>query len=328
MNRRKFIALLSGAAASWPLAARAQQGRRIGVLLTALENDQAAQSWLASFRRRLRELGWGTDGDIRFETRWAGGDHERMRVNIAEIVRLTPDVIVAQNTPMVAALRKQTTTIPIVFVQVSDPVGDGFVKTLARPDSNATGFTNTISSLGGKWAELLKEAAPGVSRVGFLYNKAAAPGGGAYYLEPFQFAAAALGLQAVPLELQNADEIDTAIASFSAAGGDGMVANSDSFITVNRDRIIAAANRLRLPTIYSSADRTKRGGLISYGVDTEQQWQGAASYVSRILRGEKPSDLPVQQPTNFILSINLKTAREIGLDTSWFLQQRADEVIE
>jgi putative ABC transport system substrate-binding protein len=229
---------------------------------------------------------------------------------------------------MVAALRKQTTTIPIVFVQVSDPVGDGFVKTLARPDSNATGFTNTISSLGGKWAELLKEAAPGVSRVGSLYNKAASTRGWRLLSGALSIRCRGAWTAGRPLELQNADEIDTAIASFSAAGGDGMVANSDSFITVNRDRIIAAANRLRLPTIYSSADRTKRGGLISYGADTEQQWQGAASYVSRILRGQKPSDLPVQQPTKFILSINLKIAKEIGLDTPWFLQQRADEVIE
>ena len=185
--------------------------------------------------------------------RWAGGDAERMRTNIAEIVGLGPDVILAQNTPMVAALRKQTTSLPIVFVQVSDPVGDGFVEALARPGGNATGFTNTMSSLGGKWLELLREAVPSLSRVGFLYNRAAAPGSGAYYLESFHFAAKAFRMETVLIELRSAGEIDAVIAGFGEAGGNGMVANSDSFITVNRDRIIAAANRFRLPTIYTSA---------------------------------------------------------------------------
>jgi ABC-type uncharacterized transport system substrate-binding protein len=210
------------------------------------------------------------DRTIRFERRYAGGYSQRMSANIAEIVSLRPDVILAQNTPMVAALRRQTDSIPIVFVQVSDPVGDGFVESLAHPGGNATGFTNTMSSLGGKWVELLKEAAPGVSQLGYLFNRAAAPGAGAYYLEPLLTAAAALGMKAVQLELRNVDEIDSVIAGFAAAGGNGMVANSDSFITVNRNRIIAAANRLRLPTIYSSAQNTNSGGLISYGADLEQ----------------------------------------------------------
>jgi putative ABC transport system substrate-binding protein len=331
MKRREFIALLGGAAVAWPLAARGQQRepmRRIGILLTVHESDPATQAWLAGFQRRLRELGWTDDRNVRFERRWAGGDPERMRANIAEVVGLAPDVILAQNTPMVAALRKQTDSIPIIFVQVSDPVGDGFVETLARPGGNVTGFTNTMSSLGGKWVELLREAAPGVSRVGYLFNRPAAPGGGAYYMEPLLSAAAALGLNAVPLELHNDGEIDTVIADFTAAGGNGMVANSDSFITVNRARIIAAANRHRLPTIYSSAAHATSGGLLSYGADVEQQWQAAASYVDRILRGEKPRDLPVQQPSKFVLTINLKTAKAIGLDVPWFLQQRADEVIE
>jgi ABC-type uncharacterized transport system substrate-binding protein len=330
LKRREFISLIGGAAA-WPLAARAQDGgrlRRIGILLTVNESDPATQGWLARFQRRLRELGWTDDRNVRFERRWAGGDPERMRANIAEIVKLAPDVILAQNTPMVAALRKQTDSIPIVFVQVSDPVGDGFVETLARPGGNVTGFTNTMSSLGGKWVELLREAAPGVSQVGYLFNRAAAPGGGAYYMDPLLSAAAALGLKAVPLELRQEGEIDTVIADFAAAGGNGMVANSDSFITVNRDRIIAAANRLRLPTMFASSVSPSSGGLISYGPDTEEQWQGAAGYVDRILRGEKPRDLPVQQPAKFVLTINLKTAKAIGLEVPWFLQQRADEVIE
>jgi putative ABC transport system substrate-binding protein len=328
MRRREFIALLGGATVAWPLAARAQQVRRVGVLMTVQESDPATQGFLAGFQRRLGELGWVEDRTVRFNRRWAIGDPERMRANIAEIVGLHPNVILAQNTPMVAALRKQTTTIPIVFVQVSDPVGDGFVETLARPGGNATGFTNTMASLGGKWVELLKETAPGISQLGYLFNRAAAPGGGAYYLEPLLTAAAALGLKAVQLELRNAEEIDTVIANFAAAGGNGMVANSDSFITVNRDRIIAAANRLRLPTIYSSAAHANSGGLLSYGADIEQQWQAAASYVDRILRGEKPQDLPVQLPTKFVLVINLKSAKAIGLDVPAILLARADEVIE
>jgi putative ABC transport system substrate-binding protein len=327
MRRRNFLSVLGGAVAL-PLAARAQQSRQIGMLLTVQEGDPATQDWIGVFQRRLRELGWVEDRTIRFERRYAEGDPQRMSANIAEIVGLRPDVILAQNTPMVAALRRQTDSIPIVFVQVSDPVGDGFVESLAHPGGNTTGFTNTMSSLGGKWVELLKEAAPGVSQLGYLFNRTAAPGAGAYYLEPLLTAAAALGMKAVQLELRNADEIDSVIAGFAAAGGNGMVANSDSFITVNRNRIIATANRLRLPTMYASAQNTNSGGLISYGGDTEQQWYAAASYVDRILRGAKPRDLPVQSPTKFILSINLKTAKAIGLDIPWFLQQRADEVIE
>jgi putative ABC transport system substrate-binding protein len=330
MIRREFITLLGGAAA-WPLAARAQQGermRRIGILLTVQDSDPATQGWLAAFERRLNELGWIDDRNVRFERRFAGGEPARLRTNIAEMVRLAPDVILAQNTPMVATLRQQTDTIPIVFVQVSDPVGEGFVQALARPGGNVTGFTNTMSSLGGKWVELLREIAPGMTSVGYLFNRAAAPGRGAYYMEPLLSAAAALGVKATPLELPNEDEIDTVIAGFAAAGGNGLIANSDSFITVHRARIIAAANRHRLPTMHSSAQYTSSGGLISYGADVEAQWQGAARYVDRVLRGEKPRDLPVQLPAKFVLTINLKAARAIDLEVPWFLQQRADEVVE
>jgi putative tryptophan/tyrosine transport system substrate-binding protein len=330
MRRREFITVLGGAAA-WPMVARAQQPermRRIGVLLTGEGNDAATQSWLDGFQRRLRELGWTDERNVRFERRWAGSNPERIRTNVTEIVDIAPDVILAQNTPMVAALRKRTDSIPIVFVQVSDPVGDGFVESLAHPGENVTGFTNTMSSLGGKWVELLREAAPKVARVGYLFNRAAAPGAGAYYMTPLLSAATVLGLNVVSLEAHHEDEIDSVITDFAAAGGDGVVANSDSFMRVHRDRIIATVNRLRLPTIYPSAAFTNSGGLLSYGPDTEQEWQGAASYVDRILRGEKPRDLPVQQPVKFVLTINLKTAKVIGLDVPWFLQQRANEVIE
>lgn len=327
MRRRDFITLLGGATLA-PNLAHAQQMRRIGILLTAAENDPATQGWLTGFHRRLTELGWVEGRNVNFIRRWASGDPARIRANVGEMAALVPDVILAQNTPMVAAVHKQVANLPVVFVQVSDPVGDGFVGTLARPGGNITGFTNTMSSLGGKWLELLRDAVPGLTRVGFLYNRTAAPGGGAYYLEPFQSAAKVFGVDPVPLELRNADEIDAVIAGFAGAGGNGMVGNSDSFITLNRVRIIAAANRFRLPTIYSSAAYSHSGGLMSYGADTEQQWQAAAGYVDRILRGEKPGNLPVQLPAKFVLTINLKTAKTLGLDMPLLLQQRADEIIE
>jgi putative ABC transport system substrate-binding protein len=327
MRRREFITLLGGAAA-WPLAARAQQLRRIGILMTVQEGDPATQVWLAGFKRRLSELGWTEDINVRFLRRWAGGDPERIRANVAEIIDLGPDVILAQNTPMVAALRRQTKSVPIVFVQVSDPVGDGFVEALPRPGGNVTGFTNTMSSLGGKWLELLHEIAPSISRVGFLFNRAVSPGGGAYYMGPFQSAATALRVTTVPVEVRNESEIDAVIAAFARAGGDSIVAESDSFITVHRDLIIAATGRNRLPAIYSAAFFPAAGGLLSYGTDPEPQWQAAAGYIDRILKGEKPADLPVQQPTKFQLVINLKTAKALGLAVPLALLTRADEVIE
>jgi ABC-type uncharacterized transport system substrate-binding protein len=331
LERRKFVTLLGGAAIGWPLAARAQQPertRRVGILMSFQESDPANQKWLAGFQRRLSELGWAEDRNIRFMRRWAAGNAERIPALIEEIVGLGPDVILAQSTPVVAALRKRNISIPTVFVQVSDPVGDGFVGALANPGGNLTGFTNTMSSVGGKWLELLREAAPGMSRAGFLYNSVLSPGGGAYYMEPFKSAAASFGLTAVPLELQHESEIDTVIAGFAAAGGGGIVTDSYAFITVNRDRIITTVNRHRLPTIYPNAVFTAGGGLLSYGVEIEQQWQAAAGYIDRILRGEQPRNLPVQQPTKFVLVVNLKTAKAIGVTIPPTLMVRADDVIE
>lgn len=326
MKRREFMTLLGGAAA-WPAVARAQKVRRVGILLFQ-PASMPTEGWVAVFQRRLAELGWAEDRNVRFERRYAGANPERMRALIAEIVGLKPDIILAQNTPMVAALRKQTATIPIVFLQVSDPVGDGFVKSLARPGGNITGFTNATSSLGGKWVELLKETAPSVSQLGYLFNRAVAPGGGAYYLQPLLAAAAKLGVKTVSLDLSRPDDIDAVIADFAAAGGNAVIGNSDSFITANRNRIVAAANRLRLPSVFSSLIIAKAGGLLAYGVDTEQQWLAAAGYVNRILRGEKPEDLPVQQPTKFFLVVNQKTAKTLGITVPPTLLARADEVIE
>jgi putative ABC transport system substrate-binding protein len=331
MRRRDFIKGIVGSGTFWPCAARAQGGppvRRIGMLMTVMESDPATQGWINSFQRRLAELGWIEDGNVRFNRRWAAGNPERIRANVAEIIGLRPDVIVAQNTPMVAALHKETDSIPIVFVQVSDPVGDGFVETLARPGGNVTGFTNTMSTLGGKWLELLREAAPGLSRVGYLLNRAASPGGDAYYLEPFEAAAKSLGLTSVLLEPRNEGEIDPAIADFAAASGDGIVTNCDAFIAVNRDRIISAVNQHRLPSANCSAVFAYSGGFLSYGADTVQQWQAAAGYVDRILRGDNPRELPVQLPAKFELVINLKTAKALGVTIPQTLLARADEVIE
>jgi len=327
MRRRAFIKLM-GSVGAWPFTAHAEQLRRVGMLMTVQESDPTSQGWLATFQRRLAEFGWTEDQTVRFNRRWAAGDPDRMRAQVSEIVGLKPDVILAQNTPMVAALREQTNTIPIVFVQVSDPVGEGFVGSLARPGGNVTGFTNSMASLGGKWVEILKEAVPDITRVGYLFNRAAAPGRGAYYLESLLTATAALGLKTDQLELHSPSEIDKVIAEFAAAGGNGLIGNSDSFILVNRERIVAAANQLRLPAIYSSFTFNKVGGLISYSPDTEQQWNAAGSYIDRILRGERPSDLPVQQPTKFILTINLKAAKALGLTVPPSLLARADEVIE
>ena len=237
------------------------------------------------------------------------------------------DIILAGTTPVVARLRGQSQIGPIVFVRVSDPVGSGFVDSLARPGGNITGFINIESSLGGKWLELLRDAAPRVSRVGFLYNKAVAPGGGAYYLEPFNAAAKSLGIDGVPLEVPTAAAIEPTLTKFSEAGGNGIVTDSDAFITVNRERIIAVTNRLLMPATYVTSTFTRAGGLISYGADTEQQWLAAAGYVDRILRGEKRGTLPVQQPAKFVLTINMKTAKAIGLDVPVFFQQRDAEVL-
>jgi putative ABC transport system substrate-binding protein len=330
MNRRAFLTILGGGALPllWPAAGRAQQGermRQVAVMMTAQPDDDATRQRLLGFQRRLTELGWTEGRNVRFERRFTGGSPASIRANVTEIVSLRPDLILAQNTPMVAALHAQTNDLPIVFVQVSDPVGAGFVKALARPGGNVTGFTNSMSSLGGKWLELLRDAAPGMKRVGFLFNRAASPGGGSFYLEPLK--AAAAGLTVIPLEVRNESEIEPAIAGFAGSDG-GIVADSDAFIAVNRDRIVAAINKHRLPAIYAQAIFATAGGLLAYDPDTDQQWQAAAGYADRILRGEKPLDLPVQQPTKFALTINLKTAKALGLTVPQTLLVSADDVIE
>jgi putative ABC transport system substrate-binding protein len=322
------MTLLGGAAAAWPLAARAEQGRRIGVLMARAESDPGYQAYLQGFRARIQELGW-TDGDnVRIDYRWTAGVLDRFRTAAAELIALKPDVILADATPSVAAVRGQSKTTPIVFVTVNDPIGSGFVESLARPGGNITGFTNFEFSLGGKWLELLKEIAPSVKRVALLYNPITAP----YfrlYLRAIETAAPLYAAQPVPMPVEEPAEMDRAIGAFARESNGGLMILSDSFLVVHRDRVIALAAQHGLPAVYGGARYyAAGGGLICYGNDAAADFRGAASYVDRILRGAKPADLPVQSPTKFLLYINLKTAKALNLTVPDKLLALADEVIE
>jgi ABC-type uncharacterized transport system substrate-binding protein len=329
MRRRQFITLLGGAAA-WPLAARAQQRdqvRRIGVLTSRAESA-SAQADLQLFRTRIQELGWTDGGNVRIDYRFVAGAPDRFRTAAAELVALKPDVILAEATPSVAAVREQSQTIPIVFVTVNDPIGSGFVESLARPGGNITGFTNFEFSLGGKWLELLKEIAPAVKRVAVLYNPITAP----YfrlYLRAIEAAAPSYRAQPVPMPVQDPAEMDRAVGEFAREPDGGLMVLSDSYLTVHRGRILELAAQHSLPAVFAgSRVSAADGGLICYGNDAAADFRGAASYVDRILRGAKPADLPVQGPTKFLLYINLKTARSLGLIVPPTLLVIADEVIE
>jgi putative ABC transport system substrate-binding protein len=329
-GRRKFMVLLGGAAAAWPRAARAQQAgrmRRIGVLM-GVADDPAGQALLAAFLQRLKQLGWHEGSNIRIDYRWGAGDADRGPGLAAELVELKPDVIFCQATP-ISALQKATHTIPIVFVQVSDPVGRGVVASLARPGSNATGFTNFESSMGGKWLGLLKEIAPGAASVGLLFNPMSSPHIAAgYYLQSSEEASRQLGMEALRLPVHDVEEIERAIDSLAVKPNPALLVLPDTFNIVHIDLIIGLAAGHRLPAIYPFRADAARGGLLSYGISTIEQYPRAASYVDRILRGEKPGDLPVQAPTKFELSVNLKTAKTLGLAIPESFLLRADEVIE
>jgi putative ABC transport system substrate-binding protein len=329
--RREFITLLGGAAVSWPLAARAQQSermRRIGVLMNLPSDNSEGMARLAAFLQGLQELGWTVGRNVQIDYRWGSPDADRIRKDAAELLVLAPDVILSSATPTVGALQQATRTVPIVFALVADPVGAGFVETLARPGGHMTGFAAAMGSLAGKWLGLLKEAVPNLSRVGILSNSAVSAGAGEFYRAPFQVAAAALGITGVSIELPVPEAIEPAIAAFAAAGGNGIVGESNSFNAVNYQRIITAVNARRLPSIFPLAFYPHAGALASYGVDTKRQWLGAAEYIDRILRGEQPGNLPVQQPAKFELVVNMKTAKAIGLEVPPTLLARADEVIE
>jgi putative tryptophan/tyrosine transport system substrate-binding protein len=330
MRRRTFIALLGGAAAAWPLAARAQQGervRRIGVLMSTSADDPDALAWISAFAQGLQERGWSVGGNVRIDYRWGAGDLDRFRKYAAELVALAPDVIVATAGSIVGDLQQVSRTVPIVFVTTVDPVGGGWVESLARPGGNATGFSAREFSMSGKLLELLKEMVPRVTRVAVIRDPAVPAGSGG--LAAIQTVAPSLGVELTAIGVRSGDEIERGITAFARSANGGLiVVGPTSSVQLQRNLIIALAARHRLPAIYSGAVWSKAGGLISYGADPVDQYRRAADYVDRILKGEKPADLPVQAPTKYELVINLKTAKVLGLEVPPILLARADEVIE
>ncbi len=330
MRRRDFITLVGSAAVAWPLTARAQQGermRRIGVLMAYADNDSEAQAYVEAFREALQKLGWAEGRNIEIDSRWAALDLDAMQRFAKELVALQPDLILSHSTPTTAALLQQTHTIPIIFGIVSDPVGSGFVTSLARPGGNATGFTNLEASLAGKWLELLKEIAPPVKRVAFLFNPATATYA-EYYLTPFKAAAASFAVEAIAAPVRETSELESIIAAHAREPNSGLIVMADSFTSAHRAEITSLAARHRLPAIYPFRFFAELGGLLSYGNDRLDPFRRAALYADRILKGAKPNELPVQAPVKFELVINLKTAKALGLEVPLHLQQRADEVIE
>ena len=328
-SRREFITLLGGAAAAWPHAAGAQQRRRLGVLTTFSNSDALAEGWLAAFRKGLDEAGWRDGRNVQIDYRWAAGDANRLQAFAKELVAPQPDVIFAVTTPAVGALLRETRTLPIVFAQVSDPVGSGFFASLARPGGNVTGFTNINieSSIGGKWLELVKEVAPAVRRVAIIYNPATSPFAN-YYLRPFETAGPAYGVQASAAAVDSDVDIDNALAALAREPRGGFAVLPDTFTGIHREQIVSLAARYRLPAVYPFRWFAEIGGLLSYGIDSDDMFRRAGSYVDRVLKGAKPADLPVQAPTKYELVINLKTAKALGLDVPSSLLARADEVIE
>jgi putative tryptophan/tyrosine transport system substrate-binding protein len=329
MRRREFMVLLGGIALVRPRTALADNPVRwIGMLMPFAEEDPEAVIRVAVLQQKLQELGWAVGRNLRIEARWSGGDIARTRTAAAELVATAPDVILAAGTPALTALTKQTRSVPIVFVAVPDPVGQGLVASLARPGGNATDFANLDFPVGGKWLELLKAVAPGVARVMLLFNPEAAAGGGSHLLQALREAAGSLSVESIAGPVHERGEIERTIAAFARAPDGGLLVLPDNFINANRELIVALAARHRLPAIYPSRFFVTAGGLLSYGIDVLDMYRGAASYIDRILKGANPGDLPVQQPTKFELAINLKTATALGLTVPPSLLARADEVIE
>jgi putative tryptophan/tyrosine transport system substrate-binding protein len=329
VKRREFIAGLGGAAVR-PLAVHAQQServRRIGLLMNFLETDNEGKARLAAFLQRMRELGWLEGRNLKLDSRWSGADVDRMRSFAAEIVVGRPDLVVAVGTPATSAVMRETRTIPIVFTQVSDPVGGGLVTSLARPGGNVTGFTLFEFSIGSKWLQTIKEIAPNVTRVAVLFNSTTAPYA-PLYLRSVEDAASSFALGFSKLALNDTMTLERAIKAFAATPNSSLIVLTDTFTTVNRNQIIALAAEFHLPAMYPYGFFAHSGGLISYGVDTLEQYPRAAAYADRILKGEKPGDLPIQQPNKYELVINLKTATALGLTVPPSLLARADEVIE
>ncbi|MGB9384737.1 MAG: ABC transporter substrate-binding protein [Pseudolabrys sp.] len=328
MRRRQFIGLVGSFAVTWPLEIRAQQAervRRIGVLMSF--GDPTTQSYVTAFRSALTKLGWTEGNNLRTEVRWGAGDADKIRSFAKEIVDLRPDAIVGQSTPVVVALVRETQTIPIVFVNVADPIGSGFVASLARPGGNLTGFMTDNSALGGKWVELLKEIAPRTVRAALMFNPTTAVPL-KFYMPSVQAAASALGVEVNATPVHAKDEVEGVIAAQARDQGGGLIVMPDPFNAANREYITLLAARYRVPAMYYRREFAEAGGLVAYANDFAEQFPQAATYVDRILKGAKPEDLPVQAPTKFDQIINLKTAKSLGLDVPFGLQQRADALIE
>jgi putative ABC transport system substrate-binding protein len=330
-KRRKFIALLGGAVAGWPFIARAQESRQarlVGIFYDTSRGDDSIMPEIAAFKEALQRLGWSEDRNIRFEGPFNLPDSATRQKLAKELVAQKADVILTSGTPATAAFFAETRTIPIVFVNASDPIGSGFAVSLAHPDGNVTGFTNFEATIGHKWLELIKEIAPHIRRVRVIFNPETAVSGGRYFFEPIEMAARTQQIEAVALPVRSARDIERAIAATADLSDVGVISIPDVFIFRHRDLVISLTIRHRIPYASGNAVFVRAGALLAYDIDRLEQARRAASYVDRILKGERPGNLPIQGPVKFTLTINLKTAKTIGLDVPWFLQQRADVVIE
>jgi putative ABC transport system substrate-binding protein len=328
-SRRKFITMIGGAAAVWPLAARAQQPermRRIGMLLSAMADDAVFQAWVRAFLQGLAQSGWIIGGNVQIDTRWAGAKADDIRRHAQDLAALAPGVILAHGGSTVGPLQQASRTVPIVFVSVTDPVGAGYVESLARPSGNATGFMNSEYSLNAKYPELLKEIAPGIARVAVLRDPSQGASTGDFAV--IQAMAPLVRVQVTPINLRETGEIESAVAAFARSSNGGLIMPGSAAGRLHGDLIIALAARHKLPAVYFERHFVAAGGLMTYGPDFTDQYRRAAVYVDRILKGEKPADLPVQAPTKYELVINLKTVKALGIDVPATLLARADEVIE
>jgi putative tryptophan/tyrosine transport system substrate-binding protein len=333
MRRREFITVLGSAFASWPLSAVAQQQsrmRRIGVLMSRAADDPEGRAVLGAFVQGLQEAGWADGRNVEIDTRWAAGDAGQFRKYASELVALEPDVLLAPSTPAVTALQQASRTAPIVFVGISDPIGSGFVESFSRPGGNITGFTNFEATVGGKWLGLLKEIAPSIKHASMLFNPETANAGasGGVYLQSIEAAAHVLSIELLASPAHNPADIDEVFAGIAKSQDGGLIVMPNAFAFANRERIVAQAARYQIPTVYPLVMFVKTGGLLSYGVDVPDIYRRAAPYVDRILKGEKPANLPVQEPIKFELAVNLKTAKTLGLTVPQALLVTADEVIE
>ena len=333
IGRRQFISALGSATVAWPLAARAQQPkrvRRIGVLMTRAADDPEGQAYLGVFVQGLQEAGWADGRNVEIDTRYAAGDTRLFRKYAAELVALGPDVLLAPSTPAVTALHQASPAVPIVFAGISDPIRSGFVESYSRPGGNITGFTNLEATLGGKWLGLLKEIAPSIKHASMLFNPETANAGasGGVYQPSIEAAAHVLSIELIASPIHNPADIGDVFAAIAKSPDRGLIVMPDVFTFANRDRIVAQAARYQIPTVYPLVMFVKAGGLLSYGADAADIYGRAASYVDRILKGEKPANLPVQEPIKFELVVNLKTAKALGLTVPTTLLTTADEVIE